>query len=271
MTAANPSRSARWMRTIVFAAAATLAAIGLALAGRTLPRFDLTSGGDHRLSERTTNAIGQLAEPATIVLAVDESRLDRRASDRVGDVLDAFAATGAVRTRRIDTASGEGAAELAALVNELVERERPAIESGVRTANAIASDLRDIAESLDQLSGVLRAPGNELSITARNWANQRSAFARVAATDLGNAADAISTAIAEAGIPDPATAVGTVPASLATLDEQLAQMRAQASVLGDATGDVVRTIDAIREAGAVTRERSLRLERPEVARIAQVL
>jgi hypothetical protein len=150
-------RIGRCARTVAFSVACLGAAVGFALtAAATGTRVDLTARGEHRLSPRAAQLLESLDAPVELILAVDEARLDRRAFDRVGDVLDAFDASPNARVTRLDTGSARGADELAALAERLVERERPAIEAGVQRAAALATSTRELAAGLGQLSTAIQ-------------------------------------------------------------------------------------------------------------------
>ncbi|MEM1183549.1 MAG: hypothetical protein AAGI53_00960 [Planctomycetota bacterium] len=271
MTSNRNNRSTLLAKTGAFTAASVLAAIGLGLAARALPSVDLTSRGDHRLSAFSMAVVDALDEPATLVLAVDDARLDRRALDRVDDVLDAFERSNAVRIRRIDAGAADGPGRLGELALELVERERPSIEADLAAASDIASDLRTLSDRLDALNASLREISADRSVNARRWADQRAAFVRVAASEILKLADATTLALAPVDVPDPAIAIAPVPEALATLDEQLAQIRGGLGALGPARSTAEAALDNVRELAARARERALLIRRPEVARLTEAL
>lgn len=266
-------RLARAARTLGFAIACVGAAVGFALsASATGTRIDLTARGEHRLSPRAAQLLAGLDAPVELIVAVDEARIDRRALDRIGDVLDAFDASPNARAVRIDAGSAQGAERLGTLAERLIERERPAIEAGMRAGMALAQGSRELGAGLTQLSDAIQAAAEGRDATARGWAQQRSAVARVASDELGALADRVEERLNRApGVPDPAGAVAELPDALRALDEQLALMRRGVGTLGPNAGPIRTAIDALRERAGAERERALAVERPEAARIAQVL
>jgi hypothetical protein len=269
--AVNGRRARRWIATVAFAGACVSAAAGLALFGaHTASRFDLTARGEHRLTDRALRTIDGLDTSAQIIVAVDHRRLDRRAIDRVHDVLDAFEATDRVTTARIDTGGPRGGEALRSLADELVERERASIDAGLEQSDAVLAALGAITADLDRLSGALRDLGRTRA-GAGAWADQRAAVARVARDELNTLVERGRSARAPTEVPDPTAATAGVGGALAALDEQLAAMGVGLDRLGLPARDARGLVAELRDAVGATRAQAEAIERPEAARLAEVL
>ena len=177
-------------RLLVFALAATVTAVSVGLVARhTNQRLDLTSTGSHRLGERTRARLDGLDTPVELVLAVDRSRLDLRARDRVEDVLATFAhASPNIEVSIIDTGSPAGPAQYDALRERLSEREAPARQRRAQAASAIIDHARALAERLPRLDAAARTAG-EVDPAGAARLTDVAAFARVAARQIREAVD----------------------------------------------------------------------------------
>src|SRR5690606_14168906 len=91
-----------------------------------------------------------------IVIAGDHRALDRRALERVRDVLDGLTrASARVSCTFIDTASASGLAEFDALLERLAERESATLEAHRAACAAAADGLEALAGELDTIAGEL--------------------------------------------------------------------------------------------------------------------
>ena len=105
----------------LFCAAALVAAGALSIAAtNTTVRLDLTLARQHQLNDRTRARLRALGVPVELVVAADQSRLDPRDADRVGDVLNALdAASDFFSVTQINVTGPDGPAQFEALIDRL--------------------------------------------------------------------------------------------------------------------------------------------------------
>ena len=161
-------------------------------------RFDVTSTGSHRLSQRATRMVERLPGPTRIVLAADLSVVDRVSADLVRDVLGAYdRSSDALETTVVDLSDPEGAERVRTIIDDLRDRDAASESGDLETLRTVASSLTDTALELEALSPMIRraaelidqdSPG---ASTNRAFFEQRAALARVQARDLDAAASEI--------------------------------------------------------------------------------
>lgn len=248
-------------RLLVYALAATVTAVSVGLVARhTNQRLDLTSTGSHRLGERTRARLDGLDTPVELVLAVDRSRLDLRARDRVEDVLATFAhASPRVGVTIIDTGAPAGPAQYGALRERLAEREAPARQRRAQAAAAIIDHARALADRLPRLDAAARTAG-EVDPAGAARLTDIAAFARVAARQVREAVDpeddpagAVAPGEPGADARTIASLAGDIAPRLGTIADELAR------AMPDAPTDEarLRVRDAQRMAAALRDEAAL--------------
>ncbi len=235
------------------------------IAERLAPRVDL-SAGQHTLSPRTRRLLESLSGDYRLVVAVDGQRTDRRALDRVADVLETFdRASPHVSRDLIDTATPAGAERFRALVAELVARDRPAIERHAETVREAARTLENAAAGLRELAPLLDTAARAIPDSAPNATNNRAYLAQRARTANVRAGELEDLAAGTRGALEPATPEAVVdPHALASrLAQPFAALDRELTGLADDlekfSGDRDQGADARRAADPAARlARSLR-------------
>ncbi|USN99991.1 MAG: hypothetical protein H6810_04850 [Phycisphaeraceae bacterium] len=260
------------IRAGVLALAATVIAVSLAVLGsNTNARFDLTFARRHELGERTMARLRTLDEPLELVVAVDRRRIDRRARDRVDDVLAAFDhASPDLSVTFIDTGSPRGPELYDDLLARLRVREAPRRQQLedeaarlIADANSLEAELGSLDTAASTAAGVATAHAPRLQ--------QFAAFARVAAKQLGEAADAAASdtekARAAAGV------AGKLAPQFEVVVGELGQME------GDPPSDearlrvrnAARVADSIRGHAAALAQRGANLGQTDLDRVSKAL
>lgn len=266
-------RRARFAAAGAVVLGATVASVVLAnvLAARAGVRWDATATGEHRLAQRTTDALRALDRPHRLVIAADMTALDPRARDRVLEVvaeMDRVSEPLAVTV--IDTASPAGPAAFASVVQDLARAHGGAIARRAKAAQAAREAALGAAEAIESRLGpafdALRAAapeGAEGSAGVRRFAEDRAAETRLAAQDLRAAADAARAAldrrVSGIALPDTAGAIRSIreradPAlsMLDTLDRDLGRVNpAAAESARRAAADLRRAAAGVRDALAL--------------------
>lgn len=178
--------------TLVVLAATTVSCVMLNLiAERLSVRIDVTSMGEHRLSERTRSLVRSLDAPYEIVVAADWATKDRRVADRVQDTIRRFGdASDRIDATLIDTGSTRGAEEYVALLHRLADREADRLKTQHETLAAGAKELEKLVTLFTGLEGSLsriaeQLPGaDEATATTRTYFQQQSTLARSAASQV---------------------------------------------------------------------------------------
>ena len=288
--AARRTKAGIQTAVLIVAVLVSVVALNIAADGR-LPRFDVTSTGEHRLAPRTLRMLERLDGEYRIVLAADRRRLDANAFRQVTDVLDSLTHAGApVRTTTIDTSGAAGLEQYAELLESLVDRERAEIE---RQAQQIV----DAADVLDMIAAFADGTLSERLIAARDafdpavdqqsrlYLQQRAAEARAAATNLIRVADAARTVAQEPaealGVPRVDAARDALLPTLESVTNQLTALADELRAFGtaeglppgavDALGPLVAGIESGRDEAALAHDTLARVRRPDVLRIADVL
>jgi len=272
-----------------------VAVVAALLGARFDARLDLTASGEQSLAPRLSGAIERAARAGggfEVVLVADRRSADPQAWRAVGDVLDLVARAGeAVRVTRIDAGSPGGVEEYRRLVDRLVERDRPELESQsarIAEAGAFAAELADWLEgTLSPALGhvaTLIEPATDADASNRRFFEERSAVARLASRQLLDAARRAGAAITPQGgdvaLPRPDEAAPILADALAERAAELAaiaQESARFAVGGspppaaDAARPVAGAIVPLRDRAASTADTLRRLPRPGVLRVAGAL
>lgn len=279
----------------VFAVVA-VAVVAAMLAARFDVRLDLTAAGDQSLAPRLSGAIDRAAQAGggfEIVLVADRRAADPQAWRAVGDVLDLVARAGdAVGVTRIDAGSPTGVEEYRRLVDRLVERDRPELESQsarIAEAGAFAGELADwlegtLAPALAHVASLIE-PVADADANNRRFFEERSAVARLAARQLRAAARRAGAAVTPqqgggVALPRPDEAAPILADALAERSAELAavaQESARFAVGGsppaaaDAARPIAGAVAPHRDRAAATADALRRLPRPGVLRVAGAL
>lgn len=288
------NRSGRRIRygimTAIIIAAATVSLILInVVATRWSIQLDATTTRSHELAPRTQALLDRLTGSYEIVLAADSRQIDRRALDRVGDVLHQIARTcDNVRITQIDTGSASGIVEYDTLLDRLTERDAEQIAHQTGTISQAADGLDQTAAFLRQLSTQLEAVQNAIPDQAPNAAQNRVFFQQRAtvsenlAGQITQATQAARQAIGEtARIPDTDHARAKLLESASLLTRELkalavnleefaaaSAMPEQARKLAEA---LVPAVTKHRDTAAMLADAVDRLKRLDLLRVAQAL
>ncbi len=278
-------------RTGVVLLAATVAVL-LVAGGDRLPTFDVTATGAHRLSERTRLVLDRAVangDRLELVIAADLSRLDRRARERSGDVLDAITrAAPGVRVTTIDTGSPAGLDAYRDLLHRLRERERDLLAEHRGVLAQLADALTSTADFAEQtLQTRLRTIAGAIADDAPDASNFRNYFAeeqpvgaRLLARDLRSYAESVGRE-SESEIPQLVAVRAAIDQPLDTVDAQLlsltnilgrfAAIEAMTPPARDAASGLASLVRAQRDALAITSDRVRMLRPADIARVSRVL
>lgn len=186
----------------------TCCALLIVLGDRFSLRQDVTATRRHRLSPQSLAIAQAVSEPLRLYVAVRMSDLagseaGRVTLNRLRDVADAFAATGKLRVELLDISSGRSE-RFAALLKELVEQDRAAIDAYSQSVGATGRAAGELAQALSKVADDLALvrdavlTGGNLPASAENF---RSAFdslggqLRAAAANLQTASTETATLI----------------------------------------------------------------------------
>lgn len=255
-------------------------------------RLDVTSTGAHRLSPRARQMAELVDAPTEIVFAIDRQRSDKRATDLVTDVLEAYErASDEITLRVIDLSSPKGAEQTDDLLRVLAARESDragrvldTLRASVATMRATAGELETLARELDSVRDAI-APGDQGAQNNRAFFDQRSGLARVGARALTEQAEALESGLAPADTPAGLPPVDrlTPPALGAwrTQHDQLTDLADQAgafaasSIVTPNVASLARVAaqhsERLRDAASVARDRLERLPRLDTLRVARAL
>ncbi len=243
----EPTAAARRTRyaltTAVLVLAVTAACVLASYAASLRPvRFDVTATREHTLSPRTLNTLASLDEPCEIVVVADLPRLDRRAVERMRDVLDAFARSSPrLAITEIDTFSPSGRAQFTALADRLAAASQGAIDTHTAAIEASLAAVGRVETALPTLSDALLALNTSLGSAAPESAaiTQIAAAARVLARQSADAAARAQAALAQRLAGSSMPAVDEAANLLRTLTKARA---ADLGSLADATTAVVTSL-----------------------------
>ena len=285
-------RAQRWSVRALVVLAVAAAGVGLVALADRLPSIDVTATGAHQLSERTRAVLARAtSDGATIelVIAADLARIDRRARERAGDVLDALTrAAPGVRTTTIDTASASGLDAYRALMARLQDRERDLLADHRTALGALGEQLAQTAAFAEQdLQQGLRRIGEGVGPDAPDAERFRAYFideqpvgARLLARDLRGFADTV-TQESRAELPQLGTVRGALEQPLDNVDSQLvslaniltrfAEVEGMSPPAVDAARGLIPLVRARRDALAVAVERVRTRPSSDLARVSRVL
>lgn len=240
------------IKASVFCLAAAVAAAGLSVAAtNTNRRIDLTLARRHQIADRTRARLRALDVPVELVIAVDRSRLDRRDTDRVDDVLAALdAASPNFSVTSIDVTGPEGPGQFERLIERLDARD----QSGKAERDALAERTRTDARallweltSLDAAATAAAQASADTNAAIATRLGEFAAFARIAKGQLDGLLDT------------PPDAPGADPAGLTR------------SII-DAGAALAPQFDAMRtELADMNTPPRARMQASEVARLASTL
>jgi ABC-2 type transport system permease protein len=161
-------------------------------------RYDVTATSVHKLSDRADRIVERLSDETRIVLAVSHANADTQTLDLVTDVIEAYdTSSELIQSVIIDLDSPEGIDETKALLTELAQRERNAIENNLSSINEAGELMRASSAQLSTLSQSLGSLRDAIPATTSANANnravfeQRAAIIRIAARDTQSQSDAI--------------------------------------------------------------------------------
>lgn len=279
--------------SVTLAAVSASAYLLATLASRFSARIDVTATGSQRLAERTMRVLAQLDRPYEIVVATDFSMVDRRATERLNDVLNEYTRSSPhITFSFIDTASAAGARNFRDLVGRLASREseiltqqRAAIELHM---GAIASLATSFSESLSprllDIEGQIPSV-SDASRAQREFFSQAAAASRILSRDLAAAstaaAEAMRATVADVNLPQTDIASARLSEALApaidhlaSLDRELsrfAAIRDQQGPATDAAGALAQLARQQRDRAAVVLDALRNMRRPNVLRIVDTL
>ncbi|TVQ63809.1 MAG: hypothetical protein EA378_00770 [Phycisphaerales bacterium] len=288
--------SARRLLSLAVRAGAVLLTAGVAvllvaLADR-LPTFDVTATGAHRLSERTRLVLDRASregERLELVIAADLARLDRRARERTGDVLDAIArAAPGLRTTTIDTGSPSGLDEYRALLERLRERESALLDEHQRVLSELSARLTGVGDFAERtLQTRLRAIGEAVADDAPDAASFQNFFreeqpvgARLLARDLRGYAETVEResnaeipqlVAIRASLDDALNNVDAQLLSLAGILSRFAAIETMTPAARDAASGLIPLVRGERDALAIASERLRALRPADIARVSRAL
>jgi len=277
--------------TVLSLTAALIAAV--ALAERHSHRYDVTSAGEQQLAPRTRNVLDRVADDFRIVIAADLRTIDRRARERVTDVVDEMRrAQGRIGYASIDTGSVSGMASYKAFLKDLVQRDEGLIRDQTAAIGLAAGAATSLSGFLtDSLSPALlrvreqTAPSGEIGQTNRAYFEQSAAAARLAARDLaaasGRAGDALKTRLGDIPLPSTDRAAAALVETIAPVIDQLAALarelrrfteaEATAGPGAEEAKPLIAAVEQRRDQASVVLDSLRRMKRLDLLRIVDVL
>lgn len=260
--------STRAVRAGVFlvAAATTAASVGV-IGANTNTRLDMTDAGVHALGPRTTARLRTLDRPVELVVAVDRDRLDPRARERVGDVLDAFGhASDMLTVTFIDTGSARGRSMYDDLLARLEQREAPARERIKARADEIIARARSVLEQLGAMNTAASAVRDPTGRFARY-----AAWARIASRQLGEIIDAARPDAPQDAAHAAADFAGRLTPQLEAAAEEIRATEPATDENGARLRNLVRVVDSLRGGAALLAEAGASLGTTDMQRVADAL
>lgn len=274
-TGAAPDPAVRRVRyatmTGVLVTAVTVSCIVLAvLASRLDARFDVTATREHALAPRTQRIIESLESDHDIVVCAQVAALDRRARQRVSDVLDEVdRASERVSVRWIDTGAPAGAQAFARFMERLADLRADEITQQRETLSEAANRLQQARQNLPDLEGAADALIDRLEPTDSSAEPLRriASIARTADQQVSTAMDvlgqAASNTVAGVELPDVRPAQRRAAPVLAQIAANIEEALGSVSA-GDApvpgTGRVISLSEQVRDLLAGAADRIDRLE-----------
>ncbi|MBL9001794.1 MAG: hypothetical protein JNK25_11730 [Phycisphaerae bacterium] len=280
--------------TFITTIAVTAAAVvGISLGGRYNARFDVTATGSQRLADRTKKVLGLLTGQYEAVIAADFTTIDRRAKERLSDVLEEFRRNSSrFNYTLIDTSTSAGAAAYKDLIRRLIAREADtirqqvaAIELHLGAVTSLATNLSDVVSPrLLDIEGQVPA-ATDAGKANRDFFTQEAARARLAAKDLSTAAEKAAAAIGHVidGVPVALTdeAANAITAQLSPIVEQLAALAGELRRFGevpdnagpaaDSAKSLISQVQQRRDQAAVVLDSLRKLRPPDLLRVVSAL
>lgn len=155
-----PRRRARFLlRSAALLLSVAIAGIAATvLAERYAPRLDLTGARRLTLAPRTLTILSSLTGPTEIVIAADPGRVDRRARQRLEDLLDEFRrAAPALSVSWINPTDAAGRVEFARVLGEQATREGGEIDRHTAALDAATAGLPELLTAMSEAAEGVRA------------------------------------------------------------------------------------------------------------------
>lgn len=237
----------------LFCAASLVAAGALSIAAtNTNVRLDLTLARRHQLNDRTRARLRALDTPVELVVAVDQSRLDPRDTDRVGDVLSALdAASEFFTVTQINVTGSDGPERFERLVDRLEARDSEGAQQRTADAERARKEAGTLLWDLTSLDAAATAAAQSSDSAPQIAARlgEFAAFARVAKHQI----DETLAANAPEQTPDPTALVraladlaGTLAPQFQTMQDELGSVPVPPRARARAT-EAARLASTIRE------------------------
>lgn len=253
-------------------------------------RYDVTATGEHKLSARTAAMLRSLTHDYRLVVAVDLSRIDARARERVVDVMDQLRrASGRIASDVIDTGRADGPKALDALVQQLADAEHDTLQAQVNAINGAAGAMKTLAGFLEkelapEMERLRQATPADKELF-RTFFDQRAAAARLAAQDLSRAVETLGEPLAATigEVPVPATdrASQKVREACRPIFDQLAELTRQLRLITtneaapastrEAVGTLPDRVQAAKDAASAGADAAGSLPRLDLQRVGEAL
>ncbi len=153
------ARRARYGLGSVIIVLATLASCVLAgvLGSRYHLRVDVTSAGEHTLSERTLALLDRVDSPHQVIISADLTQLDRQTRSRIDDLLVEFQeASEQVGVEWIDTSRPEAPEAFRILMNDLLARDAGELDDQRAILESTSAEVRDLVTGMGETSDLLK-------------------------------------------------------------------------------------------------------------------
>jgi hypothetical protein len=273
-----------------------VAGLATTLAGRTLPRLDLTASASAGLSPRSKQALAGLAGPTRIIIAGDLRNADPKARRALTDVLDELRASSPLLSvLTVDTTSETGLDDYRAVLQSLHEREasqmdgattlaKQAAATGAAAANELASARTPLAGLRDLLARV--APTSQATLPVlRGIVEQGPGVLATREKDLQALAEAIRPALEQRIVDVPVPALEQArslllaPATAArqdarTLLGEIAKVNADQGTTSEARSLLSQLASHLTRAADIAdglQTQASALPRLDIARVAEAL
>lgn len=276
---------------LVLATIVSVVAIN-ALAERFPVRVDVTATREQELSPRTAKLLGGLAGNYEIVVAADWRLIDRRAAQRVRDVLDLFTrGSPRVTATIIDVTTASGSASYQRLLDRLARRDEPEVAAQAATIRSAADAAEQLASALESLGPRVRgvrelippdAPGADANTRFFDEQGARCGAIGVQLRAVASASrSALDAPLPSLGVPDLDAAAEPLRRDLASLEEGLRAVGdslrrfADAEAMPPAAREAARPLAGefrgLRDAAAIHADALARLGRVDAVRVARTL
>ncbi len=273
-----------------------VAGLATTLAGRTLPRLDLTASASAGLSPRSKQALAGLAGPTRIIIAGDLRNADPKARRALTDVLDELRASSPLLSvLTVDTTSETGLDDYRAVLQSLHEREasqmdgattlaKQAAATGAAAASELASARAPLAGLRDLLARA--APTSQVTLPVlRGIVEQGPGVLATREKDLQALAEAIRPALEQRIVDVPVPALEQArslllaPATAArqdarTLLGEIAKVNADQGTTSEARSLLSQLASHLTRAADIAdglQTQASALPRLDIARVAEAL